>query len=83
MLAEELLELLARAEPARQRRHADRGVLGEQGDDALDVVALPGVDVGLDDLLELVVAERAQRLLLALLGHALLDRGSRAAAARC
>ena len=38
---EELAEDGARAEPARERRHRDRRVLGEQLDDGVDVVALP------------------------------------------
>ena len=51
------------------RRHREGGVLGQHRDDRLDVAALPGVDVALDDLAHAVVAERAQRRLLALLGQ--------------
>ena len=61
-------------EPARHRRHREGGVLGEHRDDRVDVVALPGVGVLLDELAQLLVAERAQGLLLALLGKPLLDR---------
>ena len=75
---EEDRDLLAAAEPGRQRRHREGGVLGEHPDDGLDVAPLPGLDVGVDDLAEAVVAERAQRLLLALLGQPVVDRLARA-----
>jgi hypothetical protein len=39
-------------------RHLD--VLGAHGDDGVDVVSLPGIDVALDELAQLVVAEEAR-----------------------
>ena len=52
-------------------------------DDRLDVAALPRVDIALDDLAQALVAERAQRGLLALLGQPLVDGLRARAAARC
>ena len=63
---------------AGERRHGEARVLGEHVHHRVDVVPLPGLDVALDDLPEPLVAELAQRRLLALLGHALLDRLPRA-----
>src|SRR5262245_39571655 len=60
-------------EPGWNRRHRDRCLLGQHRGDGLDVVALPRIDVFGDDLADTPVPERAQRLLLALFGEALLD----------
>jgi len=49
-------------------------VLGEHRDDRLDVAAGHRVHVALDDLAQALVAEGAQRLLLALLRQAVVDR---------
>ena len=42
---EEVGDGVRAAEPAGPRRHRDRGVLGQQRPDGVDVAALPGVDV--------------------------------------
>jgi hypothetical protein len=52
--------LVANAIPAWQRRHRHLDVLGEHGDDGVEVVSLPGIDVALDELAQLVVAEEAR-----------------------
>ena len=64
---------VAAAEPGRDRRHRQDGVLGEQRDDRVDVGALPGGDEAVDDLAQPAVAERAQRRLLAARREALVD----------
>jgi hypothetical protein len=64
--AQEDGDLVAAAVPAWQRRHRHPGVLCEHGDDSVDVVSLPGGDVALDELAQLVVAEQSKRLLLGL-----------------
>ena len=70
-------------EPGRQRRHRPRGVLGQHRHDRVDVAALHRVHVALDDLAQLLVAERAQRRLLAALGERARRRSCARAAARC
>jgi hypothetical protein len=60
--------------PARPRRHRDRGVVGKQGEDGVDVGLLPGLDEALGDLSDALVPERAERLLLAALGQPLVHR---------
>ena len=64
--------------PRGARRHRDDRLLGEHRDDHIDVAALPGVDVGRDDLAHAGVPERPQRLLLAEYRELLLDRLVRA-----
>ena len=64
---------LAAAEPGRLRRHREHGVVGQQRRERIDVVALPGVYVAVDDATQGGVVERPQRRLLVLLGQALVD----------
>ena len=54
-------------------RHAEGRVLGEHGQDRVDLTALEGVGEALDDRADAPVAQRQQRGLLASLGHAFLD----------
>ena len=54
--AEEDSDLFAAAVPGWQRRHRHLRVVGEHGDDRVDVVALPGGDVALDNLSQRAVA---------------------------
>ena len=77
--AQEGGDLLTAAVPGRQRRHHEPGVLGEHRDEGVDVVSLPGSNVALDEPAQLVVAEKAKRLLLAWLG----SRSSTDLCARC
>ena len=51
-----------------------RPVRGEHLDDGVDVGALEGVDVPVDDLAQALVVERAKHRLLAALGKALVHR---------
>ena len=60
-------------EPGRQRRHRPDGVLRQQAHDRLHVAALHRVHVAIDQLAQLLVVERAQRRLLALVGQLLVD----------
>jgi hypothetical protein len=64
LVVEERGDDVAAAEPRRDRRHRQRCVLSEHGRKRTDVVALPRIDVLLDDLAQTVVAERRQRRLL-------------------
>jgi hypothetical protein len=48
-------DLVAGSEPAGQRRHGERRVLGEHRDDRVDVVALPRLDVLVHEAAQLVV----------------------------
>ena len=82
-LAQEHLDRVAAAVPGGHRRHHHRGLLGEHRDDAVDVTALPGLHVAAHQLAQLVVVERAQRGLLALLGQPLVDSARGRAGARC
>src|ERR687898_2481769 len=65
-------------EPGSHRRHRERRVLGQHGDDRPDVAALPGLHVALHDLAYLLVAERSQGGLLTLLREPLFHRLPRA-----
>ena len=56
------------------RRHRERGVVGQQVQDRVDLAALEGVGEALHDLPQPTVAERAQRGLLAALWEPLGDR---------
>ena len=79
---EEGLDPVAAPVPGPHRRHREGRILGQHRDHHLDVAALPGIDVGLDQRPHPLVAERAQGRLLALLWQPRGDR-LRAAAGRC
>ena len=64
---------LAAAPPARMRGHRERHVLGEHGEDAGRISALQGIAETFHEPLNLLVAERARRRLLAPIGDPLLD----------
>src|SRR5918994_1644109 len=51
--------------PGREGRHGERGVVGEHGEDRVDVRAFPRVDVPLNEFANAVVTESAQGCLLA------------------
>ena len=55
--AEEDSDLFATAVPGWQGRHRHLRVVGEHGDDRVNVVALPGGDVALHDLSQRTVAQ--------------------------
>jgi hypothetical protein len=57
--------------PGPKLRHRKCGVLGELRDDRVDVCSFPRLDVALDDVADAVVAELAQRGLLAPIGKPL------------
>ena len=61
-------------EPARSRRHREYGVVGEHGEDGVDVPVLPGLHVTVHEAPEALVPERPQRRLLAPLGQPLVHR---------
>ena len=46
--------------PGGERWHRERGVLGQQREDRVDVAALPGVDIALRKIADALVAELAQ-----------------------
>jgi len=64
---------LASATPASVRGHRERHVLGEHGEDAGRISALQGIAETFHEPLNLLVAERACRRLLAPIGDPLLD----------
>jgi hypothetical protein len=71
---EEAPELLVPPEPRGQRRHRPGGVLGEQRHDLVHVALGHRGHVALDHVSDAVVAQRAERLLLALLRQLLVHR---------
>ena len=66
------------AEPGGERRHRDARPRRASPSTVVDVVPLPWRPCSAPRVAQIRVAERAQRRLLALLGHALLDRLARA-----
>jgi hypothetical protein len=64
---------LAPAVPGGQGRHRERAVGGEHLDDGVDVGALEGVDVAVDDLAQALVVERTEHRLLAAVGKPFVD----------
>src|SRR4029453_5003178 len=64
---------LASAPPAGPRGHRKAGVLGEKHPQRIHVAPRPGIDVRLDELADSLIAQRARRLLLALLGQTIRD----------
>ena len=78
VLGEEAPQRLVAEVPRAERRHRPRRVLGEHRHDGVDVAARHRVHVVLDDLAHALVAQRAQRLVLALLGELVVDRLARA-----
>src|ERR671923_536900 len=74
VVGQEGADRLAPAEPGGPRRHRERAVGGEHLDDGVDVGALEGVDVAVDELAQVPIVQRPQHRLLAALGQALVDR---------
>src|SRR4029453_3747561 len=65
-----------------RREHRPGGALGKHRDPRLDVAPLHRIDVVIDYLPQVLVADRTQRRLLALLGYSPHDRLRRALQAR-
>ena len=59
--------------PDRPGWHREDCVLGQEGGDGIDVAPRPSIDVALDELAHPLVAEGAQRRLLALVGESRVD----------
>ena len=73
-VAQEAGDRFAAAIPRRSWRHRERDVVGEHGHDGVDVAVLPRLDVLAGQLAQALVAERAQRGLLARLREPFVDR---------